>query len=126
MLRPTVLALATAAAALSGTASAQANKLFTGQGYIRVLNSSTVDAAVPSAAVGCLDAAGAATASDCAVFTRVDEYPRVVRSPLGNCSFSDEDMPVNSDSVYGRRNHAWSCRAGSPARDVDQFASIVS
>ncbi|KAK0609940.1 hypothetical protein B0T17DRAFT_629472 [Bombardia bombarda] len=99
---------------LPPTAHAQTNdvtKLFVGQGQIAVLNSTSLAYASPADKIGCLSSLGnfTASAAECAVFTRIDAYPHTLLTTAGNCSFRNKNMPVNSDSVYGKNTHSWSC-----------------
>jgi len=95
---------------------------FTGQGYIHVLQGAP-ESAVPSDKIGCMSASGALTLSDCGVFTRVE--PSGISSPLGNCTFQDTTQPLNTDSLYGKGSHAWSCATGVDT-SIDRFYTFVS
>ncbi|KAL2128459.1 hypothetical protein VTI74DRAFT_9172 [Chaetomium olivicolor] len=97
--------------AITTTALGQRNveSDFVGRGAIHVLNTTNLTTASPSDRIGCLNAHGMLTANDCAVFTRLDDLPHALYSEAGNCSFRNPDMPTNTDSVYGRNTHAWSC-----------------
>jgi hypothetical protein len=110
----------------AGIAHAQITDQFTGRGHIMVLNTSSIMTAELGNYIGCLDASGALTESNCAIFTRSDDEPHVVSTSQGNCSFANAAMPTNTDSYYGDRNHAWSCTAANIVQDMDRLYTIVS
>ena len=100
---------------------------FTRQGHIVVLNASSVVNVSPSAQrVGCMNAAGSLTQTDCAVFTRTDTAPYILSTSQGNCSFLDQNMPANTDSAYGKNYHAFHCWPGAPNQLIDQVYTLVS
>ncbi|KAK3935093.1 hypothetical protein QBC46DRAFT_424092 [Diplogelasinospora grovesii] len=109
---------------LAATATAQVTTLLKGQGEIHVLNSSSLTDASPADKIGCLDEGGMLTMGDCAVFTRLDSYPNTMSSTAGNCTFSNQNMPVNSDSVYGNNSHAWSCMSDHVGVISDQLYTV--
>ncbi|KAK3899076.1 hypothetical protein C8A05DRAFT_18441, partial [Staphylotrichum tortipilum] len=101
---------------------------FTGRGQIHVLSSTDITKASPIVdRIGCLNARGMVTSFefDCAVFTRLDDQPHTLSSPLGECSFRNQSMPSNKDSVYGRNTHAWWC-GGLSGEGVEYYYSVVS
>ncbi len=131
MLLPTLLLALGATALPQLPTRAQPSPAFTGRGEIHLLATTDITKASPiTDRIGCLNAHGQATpyAFDCAVFTRLDEQPHTLSSPLGACSFMNESMPLNKDSVYGSRTHAWSCggRGLDPANGVEYYYSMVS
>ncbi len=75
-------------------------------GQILVLNDTDSSTASISDSIGCLDASGAVTASDCATFAFLGSYPYTLSSNAGNCSFTDSTQPANTDSVYGADSYA--------------------
>lgn len=102
---------------------------FTGIGNIFVLNSSDWRTASPDQKVGCLDNNGRfikdESKSDCGTFTRLDDYPYTLSSTKGNCTFNDENTEKNTDSYYGKRDHAWTCNATYKAVIYDELYTIV-
>ncbi|KAL1602424.1 hypothetical protein SLS60_005840 [Paraconiothyrium brasiliense] len=118
-----VLAFATAALAQGIT---QAN--FTGMGTIDVWNSSDWREATTADKVGCLDTHGKfitpSNDSACAVFTRINTYPYTLSTTSGNCTFSDESQEINSDSIYGKSDHAWNCLKPFTADIYDELYTI--
>lgn len=117
--------MALAVIAAVGMTHAEITEEFVGRGQILAMNSSSVMTATPDTYVGCLDASGALTASDCAVFTRNDDEPHYVSTHAGKCSFTDTDMPANEDSIYGQRNHAFSCGPRNTGESIDRLYTIV-
>ncbi|KAI1140148.1 hypothetical protein F5Y05DRAFT_307916 [Hypoxylon sp. FL0543] len=83
---------------------------FSGSGQILVINSTDFQTASPADSIGCLDAAGALSVSDCATFTQLADYPRSISSAAGNCSFTDSSQIANTDNVYGKQSYAYHCR----------------
>ncbi|KAI2625667.1 hypothetical protein GGR54DRAFT_509576 [Hypoxylon sp. NC1633] len=98
---------------------------FSGSGQIYVINSTDIDAATPDQAVGCLDATGSLSASNCATFTKLEAYPGTLYSSVGNCSFTDATQPANTDNAYGSRSYAWHCRSNYAATISDSLYTIV-
>ncbi|KAH9907311.1 hypothetical protein F4778DRAFT_530836 [Xylariomycetidae sp. FL2044] len=91
---------------LAATAAAQID--ISGSGHISVLQSDNWTTASPDDSIGCLDATGRLTATDCAVFTRSGN---VLSTELGPCTYHDEDEPHNDDSYYGQIDTAYTCGA---------------
>ncbi|KAK0724973.1 hypothetical protein B0H67DRAFT_450297, partial [Lasiosphaeris hirsuta] len=87
---------------------------FVGQGRILVLGGSTFFNATPADRIGCLNKSGIVTVDDCAVFTRQDKMPHPLTTSAGSCSFRDSRMPANSESAYGKKSYAFSCREDNP------------
>lgn len=116
------LALASAVQALSS------QKDFTGVGNIYVLNSSDWRTANPRAPVGCLDDHGKFinpyNYSDCGQFSRLADYPWTLSSAAGNCTFNDETQETNTDSHYGKSDHAWSCLEPFESQIYDELYTI--
>jgi len=102
---------------------------FTGVGNIQVWNSSDWRTANPDKIVGCLDTKGKFLNplhdTDCGVFTRINDYPYTLSSKDGNCTFNDETQDTNSDSVYGKSDHAWNCYHPYEAVIYDELYTIV-
>ncbi|KAK0710512.1 hypothetical protein B0T21DRAFT_416058 [Apiosordaria backusii] len=91
---------------------------FVGQGQIHVLNSSSYVAANPATdTIGCLTASGLLSSSNCATFTRTENYPYMLVSSQGLCTFNDKSMPNNKDSYYGKNTYAWHCTQGVKSGD---------
>lgn len=129
LLLPALLSFSTLTAAVNTQHDVTLD--FTGRAQIHVLNTTDLTKASPLAdRIGCLDAHGMLTSTeeDCAVFTRLSDLPYTLSTPAGNCSFRDENMPLNRDSVYGRNTHAWSCGRGAGGEDkgVEYYYTIVS
>jgi hypothetical protein len=103
---------------------------FKGSGHIFALKSSDLDTATPSQQVGCLDVNGRFinpnTNADCGVYTRLDVNPYTLSTKAGACSFKDARTELNTDSIYGKTDHAWSCAAGNVAGVYDQLYTVVS
>jgi hypothetical protein len=106
-------------------------KDFTGIGNIFVLNSTDWRTASPTAdKVGCLSENGKFIASKdkaaCGTFTRLNTFPYTLSSKKGNCTFNDESQERNTDSMYGKSDHAWNCNATYVSSIYDQLYTIVS
>jgi hypothetical protein len=104
-------------------------KDFTGIGHIFVLKSDDWSKATPQQKVGCLDDDGRFINEDakgCGVFARLDKYPYTLSSKSGNCTFDDSNTPANTDSHYGKQDHAWTCNATYMAVIYDELYTIVS
>ncbi|KAF2183878.1 hypothetical protein K469DRAFT_689629 [Zopfia rhizophila CBS 207.26] len=101
---------------------------FTGVGHILVLNSSNWKTAKPEQKVGCLDNDGRVikekSLDECGTFVRLNDYPYTLSSKEGNCTFSDERTVPNTDSYYGKRDHAWTCNATYSAIIYDELYTI--
>ncbi|KAK3385890.1 hypothetical protein B0H63DRAFT_188924 [Podospora didyma] len=114
MLSTTVLSAAVGAVLIGTSHALPAQQItardFSGQGQIHVLNSSSLAYATPLDRIGCLDEHGVVTVRDCATFTTMDKYPHTISSRVGACTFRDTNAPTNSDSVYGKDSHAWTCQ----------------
>jgi hypothetical protein len=104
-------------------------KDFTGIGRIYVLQSADWRSASPKDKVGCISDSGAFISlkdkDECGVFAHEPDYPYTLSSREGNCTFTDEDKEKNTDSVYGKRDHAWSCNGGYKAVIYDSLYTIV-
>jgi hypothetical protein len=102
---------------------------FTGVGHIFVLNSSDWRTANPEQKVGCLDNSGrfmaAKSEADCGTFVRLDDYPWTLSSKEGNCTFNDESTEKNTDSYYGKNDHAWTCNTSYTAGIYDELYTVV-
>jgi len=121
-----LLPLLLAFASLGQSTITQAD--FTGVGHIYVLNSSNWQTANPSLQVGCIDDGGAfinsTNAADCGTFARLPNYPYTLTSRIGNCTFNDPSMPTNTDSKYGRSDHAWTCNSTYVTDIYDELYTI--
>lgn len=124
------LSSAIVAQAGSATPAGVTQKDFTGIGHIFVLKSNDTSNATPQQKVGCLDNNGRLiyedNVSDCGVFTHLNTYPYTLSSKVGNCTFKDTNTPVNTDSMYGKGDHAWTCNATYTAIIYDELYTIVS
>ncbi|KAL2145870.1 hypothetical protein VTI28DRAFT_5952 [Corynascus sepedonium] len=114
MVTPRLVPLVQAAALLWTQTATAANVVdqFVGRGRIQVLNASDpFKTSLDADRIGCINAVGQLTLSDCAVFNQLPPpaTPFSLSSPAGNCTTQNPDMPVNSDSIYGRGTHAWWC-----------------
>lgn len=87
----------------------QADNVFAGQGYIKVIQGDDVNKADTTKSVGCMSETGAFVLSDCAVFTKTDYK---LSSRLGKCTFNDPAQAANVDSPYGQRSYGWVCGPG--------------
>ena len=105
-------------------------KDFSGVGHIFVLNSSDWKTASPEQKVGCLDNDGRfineKSLEECGTYYRLNDYPYTLSSKEGNCTFDDENTVANTDSYYGKRDHAWTCNATYTAVIYDELYTIVS
>ncbi|KAF2651673.1 hypothetical protein K491DRAFT_770421 [Lophiostoma macrostomum CBS 122681] len=101
---------------------------FTGVGNIFVLNSSDWRTATPDSTVGCLDDNGwfinYEDKKECGTFSRLDNYPYTLSSKSGNCTFTNQHTPANTDSHYGQSDHAWSCTSSYTADVYDELYTI--
>ncbi|KAK0751255.1 hypothetical protein B0T18DRAFT_318669 [Schizothecium vesticola] len=93
------------------------NFLFTGQAHISVLNFTTsYELTTPNNSIGCLNARGALTLNDCAVFTKTEFaaplWTQQIVTARGPCSFRDNTTVTNAKSAYGWDDHALSCTEG--------------
>ncbi|OTA70021.1 hypothetical protein K449DRAFT_380045 [Hypoxylon sp. EC38] len=68
---------------------------------------------------------GALTLSDCAIFTRLPDYPRSLSTAAGNCSFTDSSQVANTDSVYGAKSYAWHCRPDYVTTNSDSLYTVT-
>jgi hypothetical protein len=94
-----------------------------GMGFIMVVNSSDIFNASPADRIGCLNDAGRFTLNDnCGLFSHDDSSAPLYTS-LGVCSFQDPSKEANTDSEYGRGDHAFSC--GYAPANNDTFYTIV-
>jgi hypothetical protein len=129
-MRVTISLLSFLLCAISASASIT-QKDFTGIGNIFVLNSSDWRTASPTAdKVGCLSEDGKFIAANdraaCGTFTRRDTFPYTLSTRKGNCTFNDESQERNTDSMYGKSDHAWNCNATYESNIYDQLYTIVS
>ncbi|KAF2710775.1 hypothetical protein K504DRAFT_475722 [Pleomassaria siparia CBS 279.74] len=119
-----VLLLSSAIVASAGVTQ----KDFTGIGHIHVLKSDDWRKATPAQKVGCLDDQGLFikddSPNDCAVFSRLNVFPYTLSSQSGNCTFEDEHTPANTDSAYGKKDHAWTCNATYVANIYDELYTV--
>ncbi|KAI1370506.1 hypothetical protein F4677DRAFT_350829 [Hypoxylon crocopeplum] len=106
------------------TAVAAVAQDFSGSGQIYVINSTNFDTATPDQAIGCLDATGAFSASNCATFTKLPNYPQTLISAAGNCSFTDPTQPANTDNKYGSRSYAFHCRPSYSSTISDSLYTV--
>ncbi|KAF2729887.1 hypothetical protein EJ04DRAFT_537587 [Polyplosphaeria fusca] len=108
--------------------AAVTQKDFSGVGHIYVLNSSDWRTGSPKQKVGCLDNNGRFLAEksldDCGTFVRLDDYPWTLSSKEGNCTFNDETTATNTDSYYGKNDHAWTCNASYSAIIYDELFTV--
>jgi hypothetical protein len=121
--------LSVALAALAWTQTTYAGDVqdgFTGSAKIFVLNTTSFQGVTKDQKVGCLNVHGMLTANDCAVFTRDDNFPNMLSTRKGNCTFRDPNMPTNRDSYYGRDTHAWSCGTAADERSSEVYYTVVS
>ncbi|KAK6950696.1 hypothetical protein Daesc_007221 [Daldinia eschscholtzii] len=97
-----------------------------GSGQIHVVKSSNLQDALPENTIGCLNAQGLFTETDCATFTIRDPKPLTLflSSEAGSCTFQDSTQPANTDSVYGSRLHSHVCREDYETKDVDAFYTL--
>jgi hypothetical protein len=97
--------------ALSAIAFA-APSAFTGKGNILVVAANDWTKALPENQVGCLNDDGRFTADECGVFTApTNSYTNWwVSSRHGNCTFEDSSKETNTDSIYGKSDHAFTCK----------------
>lgn len=113
----------TAFCALVATTAALPQDI-SGSGQIYVINSTDFQNASPADSIGCLDAKGSFSESDCATFTRLDTYPNTLSSSAGNCTFRDSTQPANTDNVYGSRSYSYFCREDYEASIADILYTI--
>ncbi|KAF1363921.1 hypothetical protein EJ07DRAFT_101467 [Lizonia empirigonia] len=104
-------------------------KDFTGIGNIYVLQSEDWRTADPSKdKIGCLNNNGklitAENNTSCGTFTKTAAFPRTLSTAEGNCTFNDETQERNTDSQYGRGDHAWNCNATYQTVIYDQLYTI--
>jgi hypothetical protein len=104
------------------------NFLFTGQAHISVLNFTTsYELTTPNNSIGCLNARGALTLNDCAVFTKTEFaaplWTQQIVTARGPCSFRDNTTVTNAKSAYGWNDHALSCAEGY---EREGFYTVVS
>lgn len=127
-LRTTVLLLA-ASMATRAVANGIQQSDFSGIGHIYVLKSDNWKSATPESVVGCLDTDGKfvaekSTSHECADFSRLEDFPWTLSTERGNCTFEDAKQEKNTDSYYGKGDHAWSC--GERVTDIyDELYTIV-
>ncbi|KAI1658065.1 hypothetical protein F4813DRAFT_53091 [Daldinia decipiens] len=113
----------TAFCALVATTAALPQDI-SGSGQIYVINSTDFQNASPADSIGCLNAQGGFSESDCATFTRLDTYPNTLSTSSGNCTFSDSTQPANTDSVYGSRSYSYFCREDYASSVTDSLYTI--
>ncbi len=98
-----ILTLLTTAAT---TSAAPTNTLL---GHIQVLNITNFATASATDTIGCLDTRGQLVRDNCAVFSQLADTPHTFSTSAGVCTFRNTSRPANTDSVYGKGNHAWWC-----------------
>ncbi|PSR88569.1 hypothetical protein BD289DRAFT_482069 [Coniella lustricola] len=76
----------------------------------------------PDDSVGCLNALGQLTLSDCAIFAPVDTY--YVETSAGVCSFKNTSQPANTDDIYGASVYALTCWEHTPTTSDIEFYTI--
>ena len=105
------------------TSAAPTNDLL---GHIQVLNTTSFATANPADAIGCLDTRGRLVRDDCAVFSQLANAPHTFSTSAGVCTFRNTSRPANTDSMYGKGNHAWWC--GDKLNDpvVESYYPAVS
>ncbi|KAI8957071.1 hypothetical protein F5Y11DRAFT_106035 [Daldinia sp. FL1419] len=108
-------------AVLATTALAQD---ISGSGQIYVINSTDFQNASPADSIGCLNARGGFSESDCATFTRLDTYPHTLSTSTGNCTFRDSTQPANTDNAYGSKSYSYFCREDYEASVTDSLYTI--
>lgn len=103
-----------------------------GKGTIAVLNGTSFDKNLTiDDKVGCLNANGALTLDDCAIFTVVepeefDGLLRLLSTKAGICTFQNKDQPKNVDSEFGKSNPSFSCYPDHPkTENGEAFYTIV-
>ncbi|KAH7125574.1 hypothetical protein B0J11DRAFT_433712 [Dendryphion nanum] len=126
-LLPTVLLSILQLPSLTTALTTNAN--FTGIGHIIVLQSDDwTKASTTRNLVGCLSANGSFInpndTRSCGTFSRLGEYPWTLSTKQGNCTFNDQTTERNTDSHYGRSDHAWICRGGWTADVYDELYTI--
>ncbi|KAF2878470.1 hypothetical protein BDV95DRAFT_479776 [Massariosphaeria phaeospora] len=123
-----ILSLVLFSSALLSQAQEITQQDFSGSGHIHVLNSSDWRTGNPNQKVGCLDNDGRFVAdnstSNCGVFTRLSVYPYSMSTKKGNCTFQDENTVTNTDSYYGKNDHAWTCNSTYVANINDDLYTI--
>ncbi|KAK4217519.1 hypothetical protein QBC37DRAFT_470677 [Rhypophila decipiens] len=122
-MKQTTMLSASLGLALAGLVNAAEFIDVVGKGTVAVLNGTDIDKLTLADRIGCLNANGALTLDDCAVFTiyEPEEYDgllRLMTTEAGNCTFQDETQPTNVDSIYGKGDHAWSCDGEHPQADI--------
>jgi hypothetical protein len=102
---------------------------FVGLGHIAVLKSEDWHTATPQMKVGCLTNhgrfIGMNSRQECGTFSRLNDYPWTLSTKHGNCTFDDQTMERNMDSVYGRSDFAWNCNQTHRADIYDELYTIV-
>ena len=97
------------------TSFVYAQQFFTGSARLTVLRSIDLPSADPATQrVGCLDADGFLTQSNCATFTAETGIFHNVHSSIGRCELSWNDRPP-----------FFNCKAGRPESDNGYFFPIV-
>ncbi|KAI1394301.1 uncharacterized protein F4822DRAFT_387859 [Hypoxylon trugodes] len=97
---------------------------FSGSGQVFIVNSTELSKASPDQIIGCLDATGAVSESNCGTFTKLNTYPNTLQSSVGNCTFTDSTQPANTDNAYGAHSYAWHCRPDYVATVSDSLYTI--
>lgn len=108
-----------------GLAGADVVDEFVGQGRIHVLNSTDFYTASLADRIGCLNAEGWLTLNDCAIFTEIPSRPFSLFTSAGNCTMQNPDMPLNTDSIYGKDSHAWWCGPKGDWLPYDEYYYTV-
>jgi hypothetical protein len=102
---------------------------FIGLGHIAVLKSDEWQTATPKMKIGCLNNhgrfIGMQSTQKCGMFSRLNDYPWTLSTKHGNCTFNDQSMERNTDSVYGRSDFAWNCNKTHQADIYDELYTVV-
>lgn len=100
---------------------------FPNPGRIHAYHTDNINTANETNKVGCVSNAGKLTVSNCGVFVQSVTWPNALYSNVGNCSFQDDNEPLNTDSIYGGGDHALNCYATTPIiNDVIYYLPMSS
>ncbi|KAK4443041.1 hypothetical protein QBC34DRAFT_478759 [Podospora aff. communis PSN243] len=99
MLKPTLF--------LSILPSALAAAPLTGHIYALLYPNINLPSSSSLNSIGCLNALGQLTLSDCAVFSHTPSGYGTLSTAAGNCTFNDKKAPENADSLF--KGYAWTC-----------------
>ncbi|KAK0648226.1 hypothetical protein B0T16DRAFT_455712 [Cercophora newfieldiana] len=90
------------------------------QGQIYALQYPTIPADPKDAiTVGCINAAGALTLTDCSLFSHIEGSIGTFSSAQGNCTFLDSSTPAHPSERYGEGSHAWKCGGTTSETDAN-------